>query len=379
MSRRRRWGRRFLLFVGGLVLGVTLVGCDQGGGSDPDRSPEEAAETIATSIEDLGQSLRTLEGGSFSTSLKRFLGLQDGEARSADWASKLVEELETVIQIADGRLDFAGTAGEYEWNAGQQQWERQSGTDDIVLRFPATEGSQSNNAVFTLSNYADTEVTIDQDPVYLPTAGTASLSVEGTEVFSLDLRNVVYGTDSGFEIPVPQSFMLDVLTAPHAHRFALSSRSDTEYSFSYDLRTDNRLVAGISVTALLAPDNDDELDETDLEELSGEGRIGPDLTIPYTIQVAQLDALDDPSEEQINDLVDATVVYRGDEIATLRYDEASEEIEVVFSDGSVEPASAFYEDFLDEMASVWSDYLGGDDIDFDLRALPQQVAGLVRP
>ena len=379
MSRRRRWGQTLILLVGALVLGAALVSCDQGGSSDADRSPEEAANRITASIDNLGESLRTLEAGSFSTALKGFLGLQDGQARSADWASNLVEELETVVRIADGRFDFAGSTGEYEWNAGQQQWERQSGGDDIVLRFPATEESQNNNATFTLSNYADTEVTIEQDPVYLPTAGTASLSVEGTEVFSLDLRNVDYGTGSGFEIPVPQSFTLDVLTAPHAHRFALSSRSDAEYSFSYDLRTDNRLVAGISVTALLAPNNDDELDETDLEELAGEGRIGPALTIPYTIQVAQLDALDDPSEEQINDLVDATVVYRGDEIATLRYDEAREEVEVVFSDGSVEPASAFYEDFLDEMALVWSDYLGGDDIDFDLRALPQQGAGLVRP
>jgi hypothetical protein len=355
------------------------MSCDQGGDSDSDLSPEEATETIAASFEDLGESLGALERGSFSTSLKGFLGLQNGEARSADWAGKLVEELETVIQIDDDRFDFAGSAGTYEWNADQQKWERRSGSDDIVLRFPATEGSQSNNATFTLSNYTDTEVTVDQEAVSLPTAVTASLEVDGTEVFSLDLRNVVYGRDRGFEVPVPQSFTLDVLTAPHAHRFALTSRSDTEYSFSYDLRTDNRLVAGVSVTALLASDTGAELDETDLEELSGEGRIGPDLTIPYRIQVAQLDALDDPSEEQINDLIDAIVTYRGDEIATLRYDEAADQIEVVFSDGSVEPASAFYEDFLDEMASVWSDYLGGDDIDFDLRTLPQRVVGLVRP
>lgn len=55
------------------------------------------------------------------------------------------------------------------------------------LQFPASQ--TSNDAAFTISDYADTEVTADQEAVYLPATGAASLSVEGTEVFSVNPSN----------------------------------------------------------------------------------------------------------------------------------------------------------------------------------------------
>lgn len=342
---------------------------------DEELSPDEAESRIRSAIDGLSESAGTLEGGDFSRSLKDFLGLDDGDATREAWAEDLIEGLDAVIESSDERFQFDASTGEYAWDADTEQWVEEGASNGIILEFPATQDATSNNATLELSQYSDTPLTVDGETLYLPTSGTGSISVDGTEVFSVNLSGVEYTTEEGLEVPIPQSFSLEVLTAPHTHAFELTENSSTDYDFSFDLTNGGELVAGISLGAQLATDNYDELEGTDVEELSGELRIGPDLTIPYTIEVGELVAFDDPTEEQINNRIDATVQSQGQEIATLRYDEAAERIEVVYSDGSIDPASTFYEDFLDEVEAIWADYLGDedledllddiDDIDFD--------------
>lgn len=332
---------------------------------DEELSPDEAANRIDSSIDALSESMGTLEGGDFSADVKRFLGLQDGAAPSDGWAEGLVEGLDTVFESSDERFQFDASTGEYVWDADANQWTEQGSAGSVILRFPASEGATENNATFELSQYSDTPVTVDGETAYLPTSGAASISVEGTEVFAVDLSEAAYTTEDGLEVPLPQSFSLEIFTAPHTHTFALSENSSTDYEFSFRLANGDDLVAGISVQALLATDNYDELEAPDVEELSGTLRITSDLSIPYTIAVGELAAFDDPTEDQINDRIDAAVEYQGQQIATLRYDKAAERVEVVYTDGSVDPASEFYDDFLDEMETIWSDYLGGGSIDLN--------------
>lgn len=321
-------------------------------------SPEEAENRIRSSIDGLTESAKTLEGGAFSSSLKDFLGTEPGDPPSE--ADELVDELESVIESSDDRFQFDASTGVYVWDADAEQWVEEGGSDSVILEFPATESATSNNATLELSQYADTPLTVDGETVYLPTSGIGAVSVDGSEVFSVDLSGVDYATEEGLEVPIPQSFSLEVLTAPHTHSFNLNENSSTDYDFSFDLRNGDQLVAGISVGAQLATNNYDELEPTDVEQLSGELRIGPELTIPYTIGVGELAAFDDPTEEQINNRIDATVESQGQELATLRYDEASERIEVVYSDGSIDPASDFFTEFLNDMEALWTGYLGGD-------------------
>lgn len=265
-----------------------------------------------------------------------------------------------MIESSDDRFRFDASTGVYVWDADAEQWVEEGGSDSVILEFPATEGATSNNATLELSQYTDTPLTVDGETVYLPTSGIGAISVDGSEVFSVDLSGVDYATEEGLEVPIPQSFSLEVLTAPHTHTFNLNENSSTDYDFSFDLRNGDQLVVGISVGAQLATNNYDELEPTDMEELSGELRIGPELTILYTIGVGELAAFDDPTEEQINNRIDATVESEGQELATLRYDEASERIEVVYSDGSIDPASDFFTEFLNDMEALWTGYLGGD-------------------
>ncbi|WP_158666532.1 hypothetical protein [Salinibacter altiplanensis] len=353
--------RRLLLFLCVVGLGLPLSGCDQGEGMDEALPPEEAETRISSAVEGLSESAGTLEGGEFSNSLKGFLGLENGEATSEDWAEPLIERLDAVIKTSDERFQFDASTGVYVWSADTEEWVREGSSNSIVLEFPATEGAAGNNTMLELSRYSDTPLTVNGETVYLPTSGAGAISVDESEVFSVDLNGVDYATEEGFEVPIPQSFSLEIFTAPHTHTFNLSENSSTDYDFSFDLENRDQLVAGFSVGAQLATDNYDELESTDVEELSGELRIGPDLTVPYTVEAGEIAAFDDPTEEQVNNRIDATVQFQGQELATLQYDDGSERFEVVYSDGSVDPASMFFEDFVSEMEAIWSEYLGRDD------------------
>jgi hypothetical protein len=74
---------------------------------------------------------------------------------------------------------------------------------------------------------------------------------------------------------------------------------------------------------VLAADEYDELEKMDVEVVAGER--GSDLVVPGSIRVREPARLDDSSEGQIHDPIDAAV--GGQETATLRYDEVLKEVE----------------------------------------------------
>lgn len=343
------------------------MGCDQGGSMEEDLSSDEAEDRIETALDNVSESMDTLEGGAFSTAFKEFLGLQNGEALSEEWADDLISELDAVFQTSNGRFEFDTSTGEYEWNSSSEQWSATGGANAVVLNFPASEATVSNNATFRLSQYSDVGVTVDGETEYLPRTGTASLQMDGTEIFQADLSDARYIEEQGLD-PIPRSFDLEILTAPHTHKFELVENSSTDFDFSFELRNNDELVTGLDVALELASDDYSNLEGTDVDRLSGDLDIGPELTISYEVDVGELAALNDPSESQINDRIQATIESKGQRIGTLRYDASSEDVEIVYTDGSVDPASDFYEDLLDEMETVWFDYIGSGGIHIDAEA-----------
>jgi hypothetical protein len=350
-TRRHSWMAP--LFV--LLLGLVVASCDQAGVLQK-ASSEQARTHIESALDGLAESMRTLEQGAFSTAVKNVLGLDDGVATSADWAAQLGSELNSVIEVTDDdRFRFDESTGVYVWDADDQTWVQTDSAEAIVLRFPASKRATSNNATLTLHSYSDVERSIRGRSVYLPDSGTASLMVDSTEVFSATLADITFAPGLS-RFPIPTALSLDVLTAPHTHVVRWEETGTGRYTLSAETRNNDQLVAGLSTTVQAGFSRDG----LPVDSLSGDARIGPSLTVPYTVEVDELQALDDPSAEQINDPIDARIDYDGETIATLRYDGTDEEVNVVYLDGTAEPAAAFYKDFLKELQSIWSDYLGGE-------------------
>ena len=91
--------------------------------------------------------------------------------------------------------DLISTAfkGTYIWSNVTNSWTKEANTAKIVLIFPATAISTTNNARAEINNYQD-ELVMNQDNenVYLPKKAHLFISVDNTKQLEVTLRNVEY-------------------------------------------------------------------------------------------------------------------------------------------------------------------------------------------
>jgi hypothetical protein len=332
------------------VLGVGLVGCDSGG---PDTGGELSADEAKTQVQntdsDLSTNVSALNSGAFSTTMQGLFfsdGTTSGKTAHVPLGYVLLDSLDSVVQTSDGRLDFGASTGEYTWEGEQAGWTQTGSSESIVLTFPTSRGA-SNTATFALSGYSDTNVTIDGESAYVPERLTATLTVEDTEVFAVDLSGTAFYDAQLNGTQVPKSALLSVLTAPQRHTFEWASPSKQEFEFAFDLvepEEDNRLVAGLLVTATLKNNFEEVTGAEDVDELAGTVRLGPDVTINYTLQVDELAVLgDDPSAQEVNDHLTATMQYRGQKVGDIQVTETDGPV-LVYNDGEEVPLEEVFDD-----------------------------------
>jgi hypothetical protein len=370
-------GRRAVrLSIFGFLVMVFLVGttaCDGSGGNDDDDPTDPTVQEDVASIENaldvLAASGSTLESGSFSSALKSFLDLQDGDILADAFVESVVSDdlidLMTLRQNArgdDAGFDFAASAGIYEWNPNLEQWERGSDADAVVVRGPASAEAPSNNAVLTISSYADEAVTIDGAGAFLPTAVEASLTVDDQEEFSLSLVNTVYDTDG--DTPIPVEFDLTIFTRPFTHALSVRQNTSTEFVVDFSITdADGETVGGLQGTLLLASDDYETLDDEDFQRATLTVDLGSGLTVVAEADVGDLLVLDDPTAAEVNAEITATVQLMGRTVGTLQYDDETDDFVVVYRDDTSDPADRFYDPLLDDLEEIFEDYLGDLDLD----------------
>ena len=344
----------FLVLV---FLSLALVACDSGGSSMDDGtnggdnggnnngaplSVSESQSQLGNADASLSTSTSELIGGEFSTTLQGlFLTSSTSTTSSKQTVQRplgfdLVDAIEqqALIQIDNnGRLVLSN--GAYNWNGST--WSSGGSQNGLVLNFPTSRNQSSNNAALTLATYDDVAVTIDGETEYLPKTVNASLSVGGTDIFSVDLSNTAFYTEQLEGTQVPKQFDLTILTAPQQHTFSLSSPSKKEFNFGFELKRQSGAgdrVVSFQVDATFK-DNFDAVSGTQgVDAVAGQVGFGPDVTVDYTVDVAGIEALgDDPSPSELNDEFTATMFYQGSKVGTLELDE-EDDILLVYNDGS---------------------------------------------
>lgn len=313
-------------------------------------SAEEARTQVQNTDRELSTNVSQLNSGAFSTTM-RGLFFSDGVTSSGKDAHVplgyvLLDSLDSVIRTTDGRLDFESSTGEYTWEGEQAGWASTGSSDRIRLNFPTSRGA-SNTATFTLSGYSDTNITIDGESEYVPEIIAASLTIEGEEVFAVDLSNTEFYDAQLDGTQVLKNALLSVLTAPQRHTFEWSSPSKQEFEFAFDLvkpENDDPLVAGLAATAILKDDFENVSGAEDVDELSGTVSLGPNVTIDYTLQVDELAALgDDPSTQEVNDNLTATMMYQDQPIGDINVTEQDGPA-LVYNDGTEVPLGEIFDD-----------------------------------
>ena len=342
-----------------------VTGCDSGDATPDDTTVQQDIANIEATIDELVAAGTALNGGPLSVALKSFLKLSNGEA-DADWAEDVVTELDDVLDIDvenDRRFNFSANTGVYVWSRTSRTWARTGPSSDVVLQFPSAEAQTTNNATLTLRGYRDTPVTIDGEAYGLPSALTLDVTVGGTRVFAVNLQNAAYDTTS--DILVPTAVTAEVFTAPQTHTVAYTRSTPTDFALTYRLVGANDApVVNLTAAVKLASADYDEIEAEDVVRVSGTLATGTDLSTAFNIQAGQIAALDDPTEAQINALVSAVVSFDGAEIGTLEYDEPTEDVFIVYKDGTSGSTARYYDALVDRLEAVFDDYVEGQNRPF---------------
>lgn len=324
-----------------LLVGIGLLGCDQGGGPDS-MTKEEARARITESAGVLQQAAKDFSGSPFAQVTGAMTISGDGSSALSPWGKELISGLEAVLDTTGGSFNYGASTGVYVWNDNSRDWTQKRPADSLILRFPAAPEATGNNATFTLSEYEAQSFSIGGSTAKVPTKIRSSLSKDSTEVFSLDLRNV------SFLLGIPQSFTLDVevpsMTDEMADGLTYYSDFETESSDSYryqdELKNGGQTVVSTNATITLAGSGGD---RRPLGSVNGETLVGQGLSVQYTIDPSPLIAvLEDGSSEEIsaedvNDTADIRVFDEGNPVATLRYEGETEQTLVEYPDGQTEP------------------------------------------
>ncbi|WP_259247241.1 hypothetical protein [Salinibacter ruber] len=295
---------------------------------------EEARPQIIESASGLQGAAATFEQTPLAR-LSEAMMTSGSEGRTVSpWGKALTSGLGAVLDTTGGDFNYDASTGVYVWNPDTQAWRQERPADSLILRFPESPDAPSKNATFTLSRYETQSVPILGSTEEVPTRVGASLSVDSTKVFALDLEDVSFTSLLG----IPQSFSLDVTANPLAFTTSLEPGQNETFQYEDRFRNDGQPVTATTATVDLSPD-DAEGDDSTLGRVEGTTQVGQDLAIEYAADVGALSALEDASADEINNRVSVDVLLQGNQVATLRYDGSAEQVIVEYTDGTTEPLS----------------------------------------
>lgn len=325
-----------------------------------DTTVEEDQAHIQSALDGTFNCIRNLKNGdAMGVVLDDMVGLNNGETLDEAWMDAVLENLGSTIDTGEEdesfRLVMADIGGVFEFNKADSSWsETSTSTSKIELKFPTTEGG-SNNATLKLDNYTDKAFTTDDSTYYLPISAALSLTVDGTEVVGVTINEVVYGTGN---VPLPTKVDLEIFLKPSNFHILLESPVDTKFSLDLDVSNEEGCGYGVEVAVELAHNQYDDIDiDTDIKSLTA-GIHLEHLSVVTASDLAPLFALQDPTEAQINELVDLDLLINNFKVADVEYDGTEDILYLIFKDDSQEDAFNYFESFFDDVLSQIEYYTG---------------------
>lgn len=213
-----------------------------------DMSTMETIDVLINMGETLDQApppLKALENGSkINTTLKTVLQVANDEKALYDLfhvlagPGELAEDPESIEDLWD---DIVGT---YTWNESLGDWDVVEGGDAVIVEFPSSNTSTTNDATLTISDYDGVVVANPLDDEYtgdLPVSLNMNLAV-GAET----LISMVYGAEYNEE-GIPSSIAVELTIETYTFEVDLSN--DTELiSVNYKFTADGEVVMDMGAT-----------------------------------------------------------------------------------------------------------------------------------
>ncbi|WP_420582910.1 thrombospondin type 3 repeat-containing protein [Reichenbachiella sp.] len=321
---------------------------------------EEDKTHIQSALDGTYNCIRNLKNGdAIGTILDDMMELSNGDTPDEVWMNAVMENLGSTIDTGDEeesfRLVMSDIGGVFEFNKSDSSWtETNSSTSKIELHFPTSKNA-ANNAVLVLDNYTDKSFTTDDSTYYLPTSASLSLSVDAIEVVGLSINEVVYGTGN---VPLPTKVDVDIFLKPSNFHIVLESPVDTKFNLNLEVSNEEGCGYGVEVDVELAHNQYDDIDiDTDIKSLTA-GIHLEHLSVVTASDLSALFSLQDPTEEEINELVDLDLLINDFKVADVEYNGSEDILYLIFKDETKEDAFNYFEDFFEDVLGLVESYTG---------------------
>lgn len=346
----------------------SIISCSSETGTTTVAQDKQNIQNTFSSMENCITKLKDGEG---SQAIKKFLNLDEGEVLSENWVIDMIEKLDELLALdaieENNKFNFNSHTGTYTWNNTSESWSKSSiPNDKIIVMFPSSEASTSNDAKFTFDTYSDVALYYDGETIWAPSNVHADILVNDKKIFELT-GSISY--DVGNPTPIPININSTLEFNPYT--ITLSGERVTNKKFEASMTIDDN---GGCLTSL---DIDFEFKHDDYENIDPyEGdlvAVNSTLTHGDMMIEGYLDGKlyvyeDEPSSNVINSMVDVDVLYSGNKIGELLLVYTSddvynygEEVHIIYSDGSSENTKVYYDPFGTNVEQIFFPFFG--DID----------------
>lgn len=322
----------------------------------------EDQEHIQSALDMTFNCVRNLKNGDgLDLIMEDMLSFANGDFGDVIWVDALMENLldalsENLEEEVGIGLYLSQTGGIYTFSKTDSIWTKtSSSTTRLELQFPSNQEQPSNNAAIVLDNYSDQELTIDEETYKLPTTAELSLSVDGISLLSININEVVYGTG---DLPIPSKLDVALFIKPTTFHIVLESESDTQYVLELTISGEDGCTFGVGAEVELAHNDFANIVlEEDIKKLTAKVNL-QHMSIVTVSDLATIFGLQDPTESQINELVDLDILINNFKVADVEFNQTEETLYLIFKDETKEDAFDYFEDFFNDVIGLIEDYTG---------------------
>lgn len=154
--------------------------------------------------------------------------------RKEEHKYRIIEFTRIFAQSPASRVSSDYSTGVYAWDVNEEDFVFVDESDDLILLFP-TEGSETNNATFTLGDF-------EFDNNDLPTLISANITIDQVEVMRIEL------VASWSEDFLPVQATVDLYLNPFSLNLAFDDSADKQSSLTASLHNGETLLAAIDLS-----------------------------------------------------------------------------------------------------------------------------------
>lgn len=324
-------------------------------------SIEKSKESVASIQDDIVSGISSMRKGQMMTSVKETAKLADGEM-DTDFLDDVftnferdafnVEELEN-----NNRLVLNNYKGIYSYNKATTGWTKETHPSSLIIKFPCSETDTKNSLVFELSKYSDKIYTIDGEQLGVPIALNMTFKKNNDLLMSFIINSLVFKQDD--QLIVPTTINASLYLNPFTTEITLTSEnSGKTFDASIKLYDNEGFSTSITGNVTLKTNSYSVIEEDDIENIGLSLGVN-NTTIKGSAEVGKLLKLDEPTQDQINALIDVTILDNNQKIADLYINNDKEIVELIYSDGSKEVIDEDYaQKFIEKIETELVNELG---------------------